>query len=336
MAERGGRNDDAFAEALGMLAGVLGGNPNGNGIGTNRKLGEFQRNNPPLFKGTYDHEGAHKWLKEIERIFRVDCSRIFKEDINKSKSSNSHELVDKRGMKHMDQGKPYGRGNQKSGGWKRPSGGYSNSPVRCYKCVKTVTCYNFGEEGHISPRCTKLKKNQSGGKVFALSVSETTPEDRLIKVTTSFACLNCPIDIFGWEFRMDLVCLSLEQLDIILGMNWFEFNRVHINCFAKTVIFPDVVSVENLAMTSRQVSEAVEDDVAVFMLFTSMEVKIKLASSELPMVCEFPEVFSEDVRELPYEREVEFAIDLIPGTKLVSMAPYRMSAYGLIELKSQL
>lgn len=53
-----GRDDAAIVEALGMLAGVLGGNPNGAGIGVVRQLSEFQRNNLPLFKGPYDPEGA--------------------------------------------------------------------------------------------------------------------------------------------------------------------------------------------------------------------------------------------------------------------------------------
>src|ERR1051325_12117107 len=60
----------------------------------------------------------------------------------------------------------------------------------------------------------------------------------------------------------------------------------------------------------------------------------KLGSLE--MVNEFPEVFPEDVNELPPEREVEFALDFIPGTSPVSMAPYRMSASELSELKKQL
>ena len=50
----------------------------------------------------------------------------------------------------------------------------------------------------------------------------------------------------------------------------------------------------------------------------------------------FPDVFPEEVNELPPEREVEFSIDLVPGTRPISMAPYRMSAVELAELKSQL
>ncbi|KAI5414896.1 hypothetical protein KIW84_040381 [Lathyrus oleraceus] len=53
-----GRDDAAIAEALGMLAGVLGGNPNVVGLGAARQLSEFQKNNPPMFKGAYDPDGA--------------------------------------------------------------------------------------------------------------------------------------------------------------------------------------------------------------------------------------------------------------------------------------
>ena len=45
-------------------------------------------------------------------------------------------------------------------------------------------------------------------------------------MNTSYVCLNCPLSIFGRDFWMDLVCLLLDQLDVILGMNWLEFNHV--------------------------------------------------------------------------------------------------------------
>ncbi|MCI60226.1 RNA-directed DNA polymerase (Reverse transcriptase), partial [Trifolium medium] len=57
---------------------------------------------------------------------------------------------------------------------------------------------------------------------------------------------------------------------------------------------------------------------------------------ELPIVCEFSDVFPEDVSDVPPKREVEFTIDLVPGTSSISMAPYRMSASELNELKKQL
>jgi len=47
-------------------------------------------------------------------------------------------------------------------------------------------------------------------------------------------------------------------------------------------------------------------------------------------------VFPDDITDLPPEREVEFAIDLVPGKSPISIAPYRMSASELGELKKQL
>ena len=54
------------------------------------------------------------------------------------------------------------------------------------------------------------------------------------------------------------------------------------------------------------------------------------------MVHEFEDVFPDEVQGLPPSREVEFFIDLVPGTGPVSMAPYRMAPAELVELKKQI
>ncbi|MCI91435.1 cellular nucleic acid-binding protein, partial [Trifolium medium] len=55
-----------------------------------------------------------------------------------------------------------------------------------------------------------------------------------------------------------------------------------------------------------------------------MEEKIEVDA--LPVVREFTDVFPDDILDLPPEREVEFSIDIVPGTSPISMALYRMSA----------
>lgn len=50
---------------------------------------------------------------------------------------------------------------------------------------------------------------------------------------------------------------------------------------------------------------------------------------DIPIVCEFPDVFTEELLGLPPDREIKFSIDLNLGIALISMAPYRM---GLVEL----
>jgi len=75
-----GRNDAAIAAALEAVAQAVGQQSNA-GVGNDgvRLLETFLRNHPPTFKGRYDPDGAQKWLKEIERIFRVmQCSEVQK------------------------------------------------------------------------------------------------------------------------------------------------------------------------------------------------------------------------------------------------------------------
>ncbi|KAL4323589.1 hypothetical protein GQ457_11G020340 [Hibiscus cannabinus] len=56
----------------------------------------------------------------------------------------------------------------------------------------------------------------------------------------------------------------------------------------------------------------------------------------LRTVCEFEDVFPEVLHGLPPDRELEFGIDVLPGTTPVSIAPYRMAPTELQELKKQL
>ena len=56
----------------------------------------------------------------------------------------------------------------------------------------------------------------------------------------------------------------------------------------------------------------------------------------VPIVCEFQDVFPDDLPGLPPEREIEFGIDLLLGTTPIFKPPYRMAPAELKELKDQL
>ena len=58
--------------------------------------------------------------------------------------------------------------------------------------------------------------------------------------------------------------------------------------------------------------------------------------TSIPVVCEFSDVFPEDLRRLPPDREVEFSIELEPGTAPLSRCSYHMALKELAELKKQL
>ena len=54
------------------------------------------------------------------------------------------------------------------------------------------------------------------------------------------------------------------------------------------------------------------------------------------VVCEYEDVFLDELLRLPPPRDVDFCIELHPGTLPISMTPHRMALVELQELKVQL
>ena len=54
------------------------------------------------------------------------------------------------------------------------------------------------------------------------------------------------------------------------------------------------------------------------------------------VVCEYEDIFPDDLPGLPPHRDVDFVIELHPGTSPISMTPHRMAPVELQELKVQL
>jgi len=118
-------------------------------------------------------------------------------------------------------------------------------------------------------------------------------------------------------------------LDVTFGVN--------INCLTKSVTFyKPADEVVGKFLTAEQVKESLNGEASVFMMFASLKESGEKGVGDFPVVQEFPEVFPDDIIDLPREREVAFAIELVPGTSPVLIAPYRMSASELGELKKQL
>ena len=65
-------------------------------------------------------------------------------------------------------------------------------------------------------------------------------------------------------------------------------------------------------------------------------VKARPSVSDIPTVSDFPDVFPEELLGLPPQREIEFAIDVVPGATSSSITPYQMAPVELKELKLQL
>jgi len=139
------------------------------------------------------------------------------------------------------------------------------------------------------------------------------------------------------DFELDLVCLPLKHMDVIFGVDWMLTFGVSINCLTKSITFSKpVAEVGGKFLTAEQVKKSLDGEACVFMMFASLKENSEKGIGEWPVVQEIPEVFQDDITELPLEREVEFAIDLVPGMSPISIASYRMFASELGGLEKQL
>ncbi|KAL0551561.1 hypothetical protein IC582_010650 [Cucumis melo] len=134
---------------------------------------------------------------------------------------------------------------------------------------------------------------------------------------------------------------------VILGMDWLAANHASIDCSRKEVAFnpPSMASFKFKAEGSRLLPKVISAMRAskllsqgTWSILASMvdtgEVDVSLSLE--PVVRDYPDVFSEELPGLPPHREIEFAIELEPGTIPISRAPYRMAPAELKELKVQL
>ena len=131
------------------------------------------------------------------------------------------------------------------------------------------------------------------------------------------------------------MCLPLEGLDVILGMDWLSSNHIAIDCGQRRVVFPKSEGIR-LISTHRALKEN-EDGATCFMIVAQGEKKsTKEKIRSIPVVDEYVDVFPDEIPELPPSGDIDFSIDLILGTGPVSAAPYRMAPTELTELKKQI
>jgi len=140
-------------------------------------------------------------------------------------------------------------------------------------------------------------------------------------------CKGVRIMIQGMPFMANLTMLKLEGIDVILGMVWLTKHKGVISCSPRLVTLehPSGRKIEVEPLKSREVPR-------MYNLVGSEEQTLH----DVPVVCEYPDVFPEELLGLPPDRDIEFAIDLVPGTAPIAKRPYRMSVEELVELKKQL
>src|SRR5438128_3345647 len=143
-------------------------------------------------------------------------------------------------------------------------------------------------------------------------------------IKCQWGCPQVKIIISGVEFLVNLVVLDSVEIDVILGMDWLAQNNGTIACATREV------TVEN--HEAIRVKFSPQGPRVRPMVYNLSTVSIE----EVPVVCEYPDVFPEDLPGLPPDRELEFVIDMMPGTTPISQRAYRNTVTELAELKDQI
>lgn len=142
------------------------------------------------------------------------------------------------------------------------------------------------------------------------------------RVASNQICRSVPIQLGSNLIRTDLIYLNLEGMDVLLGMDWMTKHRVTLDVFSRVVEIDSPNQGTAILYVPRQ--EYVHS-----CAYAIEGIKLE----DIPVVCEYPDVFPDDLPGMPPDRDVEFVIELQPGTTPISKRPYRMPPNEMSELK---
>jgi hypothetical protein len=145
------------------------------------------------------------------------------------------------------------------------------------------------------------------------------------EMRTKHICPAVSITIRGVDFPSNLILLDSKGIDIILGMDWLSKYDIVIQCARKAVKLTnkDRTSVEFVAMVQSGLDSKLNQIKAIGL-------------EDIRVVQDYPDVFPEELPGMLPDRDIEFLIELLPGTPPISKRPYRMPVNELVELKKQI
>jgi hypothetical protein len=132
------------------------------------------------------------------------------------------------------------------------------------------------------------------------------------------------------EFLANLIVLESKVIDVILGMDWLSKQNGLIDCAKKAVRLTPSSGKELEYMVENLVMDKVASNRIVLNHLDAT------STIDIRVVSEFAYVFPEELPGMPLDREIEFVVELVPGTTPIFKGPYRMVTNQLAELKEQL
>ena len=96
-------------------------------------------------------------------------------------------------------------------------------------------------------------------------------------------------------------------------MNWLTQYQVCISCATREVTLKDMEGHTTSFYARKRIRTK-------YMVFAAVAEEVEL----IPVVSEYPDVFPEELPGMPPDQELEFALDLVPGTTPIHKKYYWM------------
>ncbi|WVZ76600.1 LOW QUALITY PROTEIN: hypothetical protein U9M48_024565 [Paspalum notatum var. saurae] len=142
------------------------------------------------------------------------------------------------------------------------------------------------------------------------------------EINTSSTCSRVGIKIRRVEFIAKLIVTDSMSIDIILGMDTLEKWGVKIDC-AQRIVHLAASDGQEVGISASSPSGYLHQ----------MEAR---PTDDIRIVCDYPDVFPDELPGMPPDRDIEFLIELLPGTAPIAMRQYRMAPIEHEEVKKNI
>ncbi|XP_074351920.1 uncharacterized protein LOC141691075 [Apium graveolens] len=161
------------------------------------------------------------------------------------------------------------------------------------------------------------------------------------RVSVNHVCPHCAIEIARHVFPVNIIPFQLGEFDVILGMDWLTSFSAQIDCKDKRVVLSTPQGKKmtfkgqrqtQTFLTLMQAKKLIRKGCEAYLAYVVDKSREVSNPKDILVVKDFLDVFPEELPGLPPDRQIEFTIDLAPGTEPVLKAPYRMAPTEMKEL----
>jgi hypothetical protein len=119
------------------------------------------------------------------------------------------------------------------------------------------------------------------------------------KISTNQLLKNNTLNLGGKEYKTCLIVLEDQGIDIILGMGWMKVHQALLDTATRVVhLDSPIYGIHVLQLSSPSATNP------------SIHHTTAQSLANIPVACKFPDVFPEDLPDMPLDRDVEFIIEL--------------------------